>query len=243
MARSSSSPDTLPVMTIPNNITENNSNFKLVTASWIVAMPLGSTTSCTNFCRAGTKDHSSDAVPFTACRTVPSSCKHTFLACAGPRGGRPWNLPQASAWSTLQQIEQKAEQRCAKRKQGQAARNHVHPEALELLRSEKKQAQSGAGGREEQPRAAQLVQLRLELHRTELVRCFSALSAVAALKVTVAEAQEHGIGKRCMKLVKMGGVPQSVQFLAGNLLRGWVEKERCRRRLAKNRAGGGQPAA
>ena len=114
-------------------------------------------------------------------------------------------------------------------------------EALVLRRWEKNQ--SGAGGRDEQSRAAQLCELGLELHQTELVRCFSALSAVSALKVTVAEAQEHGIGKRCMKLVKKGGVPQCVLFLADKLVRGWVEKERSRRRIAKNSAGGGQPAA
>ena len=73
MARSNASADTRPVITWPSNITECRSSDALFTASSIAAMFFGCTTSLTYFWRTGISDHNSEAVPFSALRSVSSS--------------------------------------------------------------------------------------------------------------------------------------------------------------------------
>ena len=67
------------------------------------------------------------------------------------------------------------------------------------------------------------------------------MSALSALKVTVAEAQDTGnaIGKRCMKIAGMEGVPVVAKVLAKTLLDGWVATARSPRKQDKNGRGDG----
>ena len=90
------------------------------------------------------------------------------IARASARGGRPWKLPRAAAWSTLEDIERKAAEKWAKRKEGESGGGRVHPDALVLLRSEKKQAKG-----DEQARAVLLSKVGHDLHQTAFRTYFS----------------------------------------------------------------------
>ena len=108
---------------------------------------------------------------------VESIARAPAIARAQPRGGRPLKLPTAAAWVTLDDIERKAAQRWAKRKEGESGGGRVHPDALVLLRSEKKKP------RREEPserRDVLLGRLGKDLRLGDFSRSISFYSSVGA---------------------------------------------------------------
>ena len=123
----------------------------------------------------------------------------------------------------MAEVSQKASENWAKKK--------MKATALELavqdrLDSPRRRPQTDPGTRQEKDpvaeRAGLLARIKSDLHAPAFAEYFKGLTLAVQHKVTLAEAQEHGIGAACRLLVK-GAASLPAKTLGQKLLDGWVQ--------------------